>query len=593
MNQAASKPERRLSALAVSRGIGIGRVVFLHGDKRHFYRIDLDPSQIDSELKRFRAAVDASATQLRNLTESNAPDPNRSVSDIFGVHLLIVEESSFIKKISDVIADQKVNAEWALKVVSDEYLQKQFVAADYHLREKHLDIEDVAQRLLTALNGSPPTTQLMYSGAVVVARELRPSAIMELKKCNPAALITERGGWTSHTSILAREFKLPMASGIRNLDQALFHGDRVVVDGINGQVILNPNMETIKHFRALGAATLVNDYLPDETGKATATLDGTTIVIRANVDIPEAYQLAKNFGAEGIGLFRSESLVSRPGSMPSEDEQISAYRQLAELTCDGGLKIRTFDIGIDHFRDSGFSPERNPSLGLRSIRLSLSDSGHFRTQIRSILRAAAGKKIDIVLPMISGVSEILRSKAIINEERAKLSDDGIVFGSPKLGAMIEVPSAILTANEIAQKVDFICLGTNDLVQYLLAVDRDNDSVADWYQTLHPAVIRAINEVLEAAKLAGIPVTVCGEMAGSAFYAPLLIGLGARDLSMNVNSIRHIRHLLSGIDVSEATSLVDRVKACETAEETESLLHDYYLKNWSGLFPSGLLNSKHR
>ena len=593
MDQAVIKPERRLPALAVSRGIGIGRVVFLHGERRHFFRIDLDRSQVELELKRFSSAVDESIKQLRKLTVDTAPDPNQSVSDIFGVHLLIVEESSLIDKISAVIRDQKVNAEWALKMVSDQYLEKQILTADQHFREKHLDIEDVAQRVLAALGGSPSTAQLMYSGAVVVARELRPSAIMEMTKFKPAALITERGGWTSHTSILAREFKLPMASGIRNLDQTLAHGDTVVVDGINGQIILNPNLETIKQFHVLGTANIVCDDSQAENGRSTKTLDGTVIAIRANVDIPDAYQIAKNFGAEGIGLFRSESLIGQRASIPSEDEQILAYRRLAELTGDGGLKIRTFDIGIGHFNETGFLGERNPALGLRSIRLSLSDSGHFRTQIRAILRAAVGQKIDIVLPMISGVSEVLRSKAIIDEERAKLRHDGISFGDPKLGAMIEVPSAVLTANEIAQKVDFICLGTNDLVQYLLAVDRDNDSVADWYQTLHPAVIRAISQVLEAAKLAGIPFTVCGEMAGSAFYLPLLIGLGVRDLSMNVNSIRHIRHLLSGIDVSETTSLVNLVKECETAEETENLLQDHYLNNWSGLFPSGLLNSKHR
>ena len=593
MDQAAGKTERRIRAIAVSRGIGIGRVVFLHGEKHQFFRVDLGAGQIDPECNRLRSAVEAAKQQLRKLTVTDDSDTNQPVSSIFGAHLLIIEESSLVQKVLDVIREQQVNAEWAVKTVSDHYLEKQVSVTDLHFREKFLDIEDVSQRLLSALSGSQSSSQTTYSGAVVVARELRPSSIMELTKNEPAALITERGGWTSHTSILAREFKLPMVSGVKDLDKMLSPGDNVIVDGVNGQVILNPGNATIEDFQNVASDSIFSAEVSDTDHGPNKTKDGTRIVIRANADATEAYRLATHFGAEGIGLFRSESLIAPTGSLPSEDEQTSAYGRVAELAGDAGVRIRTFDIGSDQLTGAAFSAERNPSMGLRSIRLSMSNPEHFRTQIRAILRASANSKIDIVLPMISGVSEVQQSKAIVAEEREQLVKLGISAGDPKIGAMIEVPSAVFTAREIAQNVDFLCLGTNDLVQYLLAVDRDNDSVADLYQTLHPAVIRAIREVLDAAKSVGIDVAVCGEMAGSAFYVPVLIGLGARELSMNVNSIQQIRHLINGIMVKDADMLVGTIASSQTADETESLLGEFYRDNWTSLFPPGLLNSKHR
>ena len=316
-------------------------------------------------------------------------------------------------------------------------------------------------------------------------------------------------------------------------------------------------------------------------------------LIAANVDTPEAYRLAKTLGAKGIGLLRTESFIDQYGAIPSEQQQILAYQRIADVTGGDGMKIRTFDIGAGHFNGNDRPRETNPALGLRSIRLSLSKTDDFRTQIRAILRASVDRTIDLILPMISGVDEIVRSKVIIEEERERLAIDGIRFGNPRLGAMIEVPSGVLTARQIAKKVDFICLGTNDLVQYLLAVDRDNDAVADWYQTLHPAVIRAISEVLTAGSHAKIPVTVCGEMAGSPFYIPVLLGLGAQALSINTGSISQVRRLISGVALRETVELVKRVKTCESAEETEHLLRKYYSENWAHLFPSGLLSTKHR
>ncbi len=589
-DKANAESELRIPATAVSRGIGVGHAVFLNGDQRPAYRSNLTLDQIDGEIERFRSAVHRSTDELTELIANKRVDSPESASGIFGVHLLILEGSSFITNIEAAIHDDLVNADWAVRKVTEEFAERQKSVADEHLRDKYLDVQDVADRLQRALG---PQTRLESdgSGAVLIVSELMPSRLMELAKSGPTAIISEHGGWTSHASILARELKLPVVTGVRNIERVVSNGDQIIVDGIEGRIIIRPTLATLDHFRmVIDHQILSNDSPVDE--KPVTTLDGYEITVRANADLPHTYQIGARSGATGIGLYRSEVILSQFPKFPTEQEQTNVYRQIAETTGKAGVRIRTFDVSIEQLDGGNALKERNPSLGLRSIRLSLTDSTHFRTQIRAILRAAYQQNVDIVLPMISGVFEVQRLREIIDEERADLTSEGIAIGNPLIGAMIEVPSAVMTANEIARHVDFLCLGTNDLVQYLLAVDRDNEAVADWYQTLHPAVIRAIREVIMAGNKAGIPVAICGETAGSAFYVPLLIGLGARELSMNVNSIPQIRHLIAGISIQNTTMLVESIENHETAAEIESGLRDHYLRNWSHLFPPGLLSSKY-
>lgn len=588
---AGTKIERRLPALAVSRGIGIGQLFFLHGQRRQFFRLNLELAQIEGELTRFRSALDTSIRQLREITANGDAHAGQPVSGIFGVHLLILE-SSFSEKIETAIRNQRVNVEWAIRAVAEQYLAQQESVSDAGFREKYIDIEDVADRLLTAL-GNTRTAALADRQAVIVARDLSPSVIVELAKSRPAALVTEQGGWTSHSAILAREFNLPMVSGVRNIELFVCPDDTVIVDGMNGEVIINPTTETIASFAAIAAPSKYANRHEVHHFGGVVTSDGADVIIRANVDKPEAYLAVIDSGVSGIGLYRSELLISEPGTIPTEDQQVAAYAAIADVAGEFGVKIRTFDAGMDRFGSDPYWVERNPALGLRAIRLSLADETHLRTQLRAILRASFGRKIDITLPMVSGVREILRVQVIIAEETSGLIASGVDIGEPQLGAMIETPSAVLTASQMAQHVDFLCLGTNDLVQYLLAVDRDNEAVHDWYQTLHPAVIRAISEVNSAAENARIPLTVCGEMAGSPFYVPVLVGLGVREFSMNVNSIRSISKLLSGISVNDAVALVESIEPLLTAEQIESHLRDHYLKHWAHLFPSGFLDVRYR
>lgn len=579
--------ELRIPATAVSRGIGIGRAVFLNGDGHAPIKHDIVSTEVDTEIERFKRAVQHSLSELMELSATPSPD---SAADIFGVHSLILESSSLIPNIEAEIRVHLVNAEWAIRTVSQEYSTRQRAAADNHISDKYLDVVDVADRLLSSLRGSNPE----HGGSadsVLIVTELMPSRLMELAKTAPKAIISEHGGWTSHSSILARELMLPVVTGVKNIERFVADGETVIVDGINGEVIVRPTETSVNQFSAVGHVDFTQGDVSSTQNGKTLTRDGVEIVIRVNTDDPNIYQQAKDQGATGVGLYRSEAIFDRTGSFPSEDEQFAAYTQISAATGGAGVRIRTFDVGVGQLGGEAKVTERNPSLGLRSIRLSLTDQNYFRTQIRAILRASYGNKIDIVLPMISGVDEIFRLREIIEEERNGLIAAGVSIGEPLLGAMIEVPSAVMTVNEIAQNIDFLCLGTNDLVQYLLAVDRDNEAVADWYQTLHPAVIHSIREVVHAANRANIPLNICGEVAGSPFYTPLLLGLGARELSMNVNSIPNIGRLVSGITCGEAAQLVSSITSCLTAAEIEEKLRSHYLTNWIELFPPGLLSAK--
>ncbi|MDQ2747797.1 MAG: aldolase/citrate lyase family protein, partial [Acidobacteriota bacterium] len=297
------------------------------------------------------------------------------------------------------------------------------------------------------------------------------------------------------------------------------------------------------------------------------------------------------FGAEGIGLYRSELLFNQFKGFPTESEQIAAYRKVAEAAGAEGVRIRTFDLSVEQIADETGEREKNPALGLRAVRLSLTHPNEFRRQIRAILQAATAGNISIVLPMVSDVAEIWRVKKIIESEKEKLKRGKIACGTPRLGAMIEVPSAVLTIDEIAAEVEFLCLGTNDLVQYLLAVDRDNEAVADWFRTLHPAVLRALKQIFEAAERRKIPAIVCGEMAGSPVYVPILLGLGARELSMNVHSMPRVRRIAASIALEESRELVRNLEKCRAADEIETAVSKFYREKWTHLFLAEIFPAK--
>ncbi|CAN5734843.1 phosphoenolpyruvate--protein phosphotransferase [soil metagenome] len=575
--------EINLNGTAVSRGVGIGKIVSLYGNKRQFYRINLDAAKIEKELRRFRAALRLAKRQLKKISAQTSEN-GESQAGIFETHLLFLEDKSLLAKIEDTILSQKVNAEWAVKVVTDKYISNYKNIADEHLRERYIDLEDISERLLTALGGGQKANIRLEKNSIIVAKELKPSTLIELIKSSPKAIITENGGWTSHTFILARELNIPAVTAIKGILRRAKSGETVVVDGFSGSVVFHPHQGTLKKYRRKAEQIEISKSAKPHIIKGELkTLDGKFIKVHANLDLASDYDLAKKYGAEGIGLYRSEFLFNQNKGFPKENEQVESYRKIAGMVSDGGVIIRTFDLSIDQLAYENVEKEKNPALGLRAVRLSLSYEKQFRTQLRALLRASYGQNIDIVLPMISDVSEIKRAKTILNEEREKLAKRKIRFGQPKLGAMIEVPAAVFTVEEIINEVDFVNLGTNDLVQYLLAVDRDNELVSGWFRTLHPAVLRSVKKVIEAGEKYEKPVIICGEMAGSPVYAAILVGLGAVELSMNLNSILRVRKTISQIAAEEAREIVRELDKCTSSAEIEQQVKKSFLNKWAHLF----------
>ena len=574
--------ERRIKATPLSRGFGIGNIVFFRPPIRKSSRIVLRKDQIDHELRRFDEALDSARGRLAHLA---AETPN---ADLVNTQILAFDESSsLVTGIRAAISDRRVNAEWAVRLITEHMRKRQAAVDDEHFRSRAADIADLGERLLGELHKGIDEDESVGPEAVIAARQIYPSNVILLSEKMPAAIVTEHAGWTSHSAILAREMMIPMLTGIRDIEHLLKNGDDVIVDAVSGELIIDPDLHTIERYRT---RSLERGFVSAESVSDTAcvTRDGVEIILRANAETAPAYERAVAGGARGIGLYRSETLIRDAGSIPDEDTQAKAYAAIAKVVGDESVDIRTFDIGPAHFTGDPDSVERNPALGRRSLRLSLSETEYFRTQIRALLRASAEGNIDIILPMVSGVGDVLAAKEILDAERNDLIGLGLPAGDPEIGAMIELPSAVYTIEAIAKEVDFLCLGTNDLVQYLLGVDRDNEAVAEWYQTLHPAVLIAIRRVIEAGDEAGIPVAGCGEMAGSPFYVPVLIGLGARELSINPKWLANVRHIASSITVDEAEYIVSSLGSARTAQEGEDFLRTYYIENLSDAFPPELL-----
>ncbi|HXF43052.1 MAG TPA: phosphoenolpyruvate--protein phosphotransferase, partial [Pyrinomonadaceae bacterium] len=540
----------------VSRGIAFGRVIRFFGVGRQFFRSEISENQLDNEIKRFERALELTIRRLRQYSRDLERSSRKSAA-IFDVHRAILEDENLIEAIRNEIKLNHSNAEWAIKTVTDGYIAKLRSVSDEHFRDRVIDLEDIAEQLQIAL-GAASLPNDIGKDAIVAARELRPTTLAELAENPPVAIITESGGWTSHAFILARELGIPAVTGIRKLMRRLTSGIPAIVDGNSGKVVLNPSQKQLKRLSAKRVYTIAaNDADKNGNSGLLKTPDGHIITVRANVDLPRLYPEAEKQGAQGIGLFRTEFLINRTGAFPTEAEQVRIYRNLGKAAGHYRARIRTFDIGISQLVEVASQREKNPALGLRALRLGLSSKRYFRTQLRALLQAAADCEIDIILPMVSGVDEIRQVKEILKVESQALSQSGIKTGSPRLGTMIEVPAAVLAIDGILKEVDCLCLGTNDLVQYLLAVDRDNEAVANWFQSLHPAVLRAVRITIEAAKKASKPLVVCGEMSGSSFYLPILIGLGADDFSVNLSAIRGIRAAVKQISVNDAAELANR------------------------------------
>ena len=583
---AATEPpqEIRFSGLGVSEGIVIGQVLRMHDGTQHVYQWRI--ADVTAELRRFRAAVSLASRQALAIKEQAEKRFGKDRAYIFDAHLLLLEDGKLIGDVERHINGERVNAEWAVKVICDRFLYLYSEMKDDYLRERGSDIEDVMQRLLAALSGAQSQNRELSEDAVIVSQDLLPSAVAELDLDRTRALATDTGGWTSHTAILARGVGIPAVVGLRDFYRRTKTGDRIIVDATRNEVILHPSPATIERYQTETAsrASRRRTADPKQTGPV-VTQDGVVVTLRANVEVPSEFDAVTTYGASGVGLYRSEFLLARRGGLVSEDEQRVAYEAIAKVAGEHGAVIRLFDLGGDNLREQFHEPEKNPALGLRAIRFVLANEDVMREQVRAVLRASASGLLKIVLPMVADVSDVKRAQAIIQDEAKNLRAAGLSFGDVSVGAMIEVPSAVFMADKIARIVDFFELGTNDLVQYTLAVDRGNDEVADWFRTLHPAVLHSIDQSLKAGRRAGIPVIVCGEMASTPAYVVLLVGLGATDLSMTPSSIPRVRRAIAGIDAESARRIAEDCLNCDTADEVEGLVRDRFTERWPELFDS--------
>jgi phosphotransferase system enzyme I (PtsI) len=578
--------ETRWRGRAVSEGVIVGRVLRVFSGTRQVYRMTLDEKDVERETRRLRAAIRLARRQLLAIKARAETELGVEHAYIFDAHLLMLEDRKLLDDVENFIREERANAEWAVKVAADRLLAVYAEIKDDYLRERGSDIEDVTQRILVALSGEGPDYRKLKEDAIIVAEDLLPSAVAELDFEHARAIATDAGGWTSHTAIIARGLRIPAVVGLRDLHRRARTGDLVIVDAQQGVVILHPSGATIEQYQTITTTSAAAVRYPSsENGRGPLrTLDGREITLRANVELPAEYEDVRRFGARGIGLYRSEFLLSHKGTMPTEDEQYRAYQEIARLAGEDGATIRLFDLGGEKFGNATAETERNPALGLRAIRFSLRQGEILRTQARAILRASAHGRLDIVLPMISDVTDVRRARLLINEERARLETEGKETGQVRIGAMIEVPSAVMTADKVAREVDFFSLGTNDLVQYLLAVDRGNEEVADWFRSLHPAVLQSIGRTLEAARHASIPAVVCGEMASTPAYVVVLVGLGATELSMTPSSIPRVRRTIEGIDYQSAQEIALACLECETADDVEELVRVRLAGKWPHLFP---------
>ncbi len=580
---------RPIRGRAVSRGVATGVVRVINSRGRRLAKVPISESDVPYELKRLRTSFKIAARSLKRLVKGASDDFGDSRSEIFQAQLLILEDSSLIQRMEDEITSSLVNSEWAIQRSIKDFSTKLAAVADLHIKERAIDVQDLGERLLNALSGRSKGTR-PDGEFIVVTDQLFPSALAEFGSQTPSAIITERGGWTSHAFILARELGIPAVTGVHSATRRLRDGLRVLVDGFTGQIVIEPSDDVLLRHRepeVLGTETEVCELISEPS--PVITTDGVTVSLLANLDVPKSFEQIKDVGTMGIGLFRSEFLIQPGKGFPSEKEQVLAYEHLGRLAGEHRARIRTFDISSGEAQGDADHFERNPALGLRATRMMLGhESREFRIQLRALLRASAAAPIDIVLPMISDISEIVATRELLDSERERLHERGIPYGQPRIGVMVEVPSLLFILEPLMRHVDFVSLGTNDLVQYLLAVDRDNESVAENFRTLHPSVLTAVKWTLDTAEKFGREAIICGEMAGSHVYAPILVGLGARNLSMNVRVVSRVRNVIRSISEGAAREIATDLLGATSAREGELMLLAFYREKWGDIFPTDLM-----
>jgi phosphoenolpyruvate-protein phosphotransferase (PTS system enzyme I) len=566
-----------LVGIGVSPGVAIGQVHLVNRARMAAIERQIAPAQIEPEIELFRNAIRLSRQQLEQVKSKGTDERISEHLYIIDTHLLILEDQMLVEGTIELIRNQLLNAEGALKKNLSKVREVFNQIEDEYLRERNSDIDSVGERVLRNLMGESQQSITSFDRkGIIVAHVLSPTDTLQMDRSFILGFVTDMGGRTSHTAILARSLGIPAVVGLESVTSLVAGGSSAIIDGTSGTVILNPSPETFReylqkkrHYDYGEKELLAYRRLPAET------LDGHLLTLRSNIELIDEVSAAQRQGAEGIGLFRSEFLYLGTRVPPDEETQYRIYRKILQQMAPHEVTIRTLDVGGDKFvPDINLSDEPNPALGLRGIRFSLADRVLFKAQLRAILRASAHGPTRLMLPMVSGVAEVRDSRQLINQVMLELEAEGHAFDREiAIGIMIETPSAVLIADLLAAEVDFFSVGTNDLIQYCLAVDRANEHVAYLYEPLHPAILRALQTVCAAGRKAGIPVSMCGEMAGEPFYVPILLGLGFSELSMNPPCISRVKRIVRQFTLSEARALLDELLCLPTALEIAHRLED--------------------
>lgn len=579
----AQKGEVR-SGIGASAGIAVGRAFVLDRRQQKTPQRHILPEEIAVELVRLDEAVSRADLQLERLKRKLRETDESDTGVILEAHQLILHDEHLIGPTRKRIRDERLNAEWALHKTVEE-IQVRFDAIDLeYFRERKSDVEFVGEQVLRNLidTSEAPPMQPPH-GAVVVAHDLSPADTVHLHRSSVAAIITDAGGRTSHTSILAQAFSIPAVVGLENITAAVGQGDLLIVDGNRGEVIVNPSPEQVTAYQqqARSQHARIEALLRDRNEPA-VTRDDVRVRLLANIELPDEVPSALDYGAEGIGLYRTEFLFIDRDDFPREEEHFMHARGVLRRMSPFPVTFRTFDLGVDKVapflsRMPGLhqlTAEPNPALGLRSLRLCLRERAFFKAQLRGLLRASIHGNMRLMFPMISGVVELREAKEVLAECQAELTREGIPFAKEiPVGIMIEMPSAVMVADHLAKEADFLSIGTNDLIQYSLALDRLNEHVGYLYQPLHPAVLRMIRQTVDAGHACGRSVGICGEMAGEPLFAMVLLGLQLDNLSMNAASLPLVKRVLRSATATAARALAQHVLTLDCSEQVEATVRE--------------------
>jgi phosphotransferase system enzyme I (PtsI) len=553
-----------LHGMGISGGIAIGRVLLMSHATLEVAHLSLNARQVDKEVARFETAVRAVQDELTAIRET-IENAQAEVLAFIDIHAMFLDDPEITETPKAIIRERRCNAEWAL-VQQMEHLVRQFEQfEDPYLRERKFDVVQVVERLVKELLGHPGRSALRKAKAdaeeklIVVAHDLSPADVIAFKDRRLAAFATDVGGATSHTAILSRSMAIPAVVGLKNARSIIRDGELLIVDGARGVLIVDPDERILDEYRIRKEQIeLERSKLKRLKSAPSETQDGVAVSLQANIELPDDARDALESGAEGVGLFRTEFLFLGRGDVPSEDEQFEAYRKVIKLMENRPVTIRTFDLGGDKEIDLQRT-KTNPALGRRAIRLSLANPRMFLAQLRAILRASRYGKVKLLIPMLSHAHQIDSMLAMVEQAKASLRDEKIAFDEHiPVGGMIEIPGAALAINMFLRRLDFLSIGTNDLIQYTLAIDRTDEEVANLYDPLHPAVLMLVAHAITCAEKAGVPISVCGEMAGAPKFTWLFLGLGLRQFSMHPAQILEVKSRVVQADANELAPLVRRI-----------------------------------